>query len=1147
MTTKKKVIPKTESKTRTTRAKKIAESSAITPSPTKKQKGANGDFPIIGIGASAGGLQAFEEFFQHLPTPCGMAFVLVSHLDPDHASILHELLRKSTSLSVEQITDGISINKENVYVSPPGKDVAILNGTLQLMNPLRRHGARLPIDHFFRSLALDQKEKAIGIILSGNGSDGTLGITAIKSESGLVIAEDIQSAKFSGMPSSAIATGLVDIVLAPNKMPEHLISYINAPYSHRAEIDFGVTAPSSLYMQKIFLLLRTRTGHDFSFYKPTTLRRRIARRMSIHQISTHKQYVHYLGENPQEVDLLFKEFLIGVTSFFRDKSAFEALEKKALLALLDSKTEEDVIRVWIAGCSTGEEAYSIAILLQEMTSYAKLKCSIQIFATDLDSQAIETARIGLYPEGTNVDVSPQLLRKYFVKEDDRYRIKKEIREMVIFAEQNLIKDPPFTKLDLITCRNLLIYLNADLQRKLLPIFHYALKPNGVLFLGTSESIGGFTTLFQAIDKKWKLFLRKPGTASVHVVSGISTETFTENIKPVSLMPKKQSSIAGMLAKILSERYAPPSVIVNEKGEIIFIHGTTGHYLQPSPGRPNLNILAMAREGLRHDLAQILNSANRLNGKIIHKIVQVKSNGNFIHVNLSAHKIIKPEALSGLLIVTFETITTKRVSDAESEQTTPNPKKRRNVRELSLERELEYTKVGLQNTIEEMETSNEELMSTNEEMQSTNEEMQSSNEELETSKEEMQSLNEELQTVNAELQGKIDELSQANDDMTNLLNATDIATIFLDNNLHIKRFTLQATEVIRLIPSDVGRPISDIVSRLDYKTLEQDAKQVLRTLSFKEAELQAEDGSWYLMRIMPYRTAENRIDGLVVTFVDINRIKHTEEELAETNTELLWQRDFAENLIETAPAVVMVLNPEWKIIRLNSYMETLSGYSLSEVKGKNWFETFLPEQDREPIRRVFVQAVAKAVKEAEVQTETQITHGVVSMIITKNGQQRQIEWYEKPLKDRSGKITGFMAVGQDITEHKLIEEVLHENEESFRMFLKIASDSIVLINPKSKKFVEFNQSAHQRLGYTREEFAKLTLADIDASNSASAVAQYIQKIINQASNHIELSETQFKGKDGKIYNVQVKAKAITLGIKKHILSTWRVISPSKSNE
>jgi len=1150
MTIKKKVIPETQSKTRTTSAKKITKSSAIIPLPIRKQKSSDGDFPIIGIGASAGGLHAFEEFFQHLPTPSEMAFVLVSHLDPKHASILHELLRKSTALSVEQIRDGDSIKKEQVYVSPPGKDVAILNGTLQLMTPQQPHGAHLPIDYFFRSLAVDQKDKAIGIILSGNGSDGTFGIRAIKDESGLVMVQDIQSAKFSGMPSSVIATRLADFVLAPSKMPKQLISYIQAPYSHRPEMGLDIPPPSVLYLQKIFLLLRTRTGHDFSFYKPTTLRRRITRRMNIHQINTHKQYIHYLEENPQEIDLLFKELLIGVTSFFRDKNAFEALEKKALLALVGTKTEEDVIRVWVPGCSTGQEAYSIAILLREMTTHIKLHCNIQIFATDLDSNAIETARIGLYPDDISTDVSPQFRRKYFTKEGDYYRIKKEIREMVVFAEQNLIKDPPFTKLDLISCRNLLIYLNADLQKKLLPHFFYALKPNGVLFLGPSESIGGFITLFQAIDKKWKLYSRKPGTASVQAVSDFSIDDPAEDIKPVSLIPRKQPGIADMMAKLLSERYAPPSVIVNEKGDIIFIHGTIGHYLQPPPGRPNLNIFAMARGGLRHDLATILGNANRLDGEVISKIVQVKNNGGFIHVNLSAHKIIKPEALRGLSIVTFDTITTKRVSDVASdpEQTISGPKKRKNIREISLERELEYTKDGLQSMIEEMETSNEELMSTNEELQSTNEEMQSSNEELETSKEEMQSLNEELQTVNAELQGKLDELSQANDDMTNLLNATDIATIFLDNNLLVKRFTLQTTEVIPLIQSDVGRPISDIISRLHYNTMEQDARQVLRTLSFQETELQAENGSWFLMRIMPYRTAENMIDGLVITFVNINRIKHTEEQLAASNTALLWQRDFAENLIETAPAIVMVLNPEWKIIRLNHYMETLSGFSLSEVQGKNWFETFLPEQDREPIRHMFMQAVAKAVKEAGgAQTGTQVTNGVVSTIITKNGQKHQIEWYEKPLIDNMGKITGFMAVGQDITERKLVEAALHENEEGFRMFLNIASDSIALINPETMKFVEFNQSSHQRLGYTREEFAKLTIAHIDAMNPASAVAQYIQKIINQAHNHIELFETQYKSKDGKIYTVQVKAKAISFYTKKQILSTWRVISQNKHNE
>ncbi len=1122
MAVKKKVAPKTEDKTKTTTVKK-----ASTPASSKarpiKQTLLKDSFPIVGIGASAGGLQAFEEFFQHLTVPCGMAFILVSHLNPDHASILHELLRKSTPLSVEQITDGVSIKKEHVYVSPPGKDIAVLNGTLQLMKPTKPHGARLPIDYCFRSLALDQKENATGIILSGNGSDGALGIKVIKSESGMVMAQDLESARFSEMPSSAIATGKVDFVLPPSRMPAQLINYTRGPFLNSPKEDTSALLQTQPYLQKIFILLRSRTGHDFSLYKPTTLRRRITRRMNIHQINDHKHYIRYLEENPQEIDLLFKEFLIGVTSFFRDKDAFEALEKKALLELLGSKAEDDGVRVWVPGCSTGEEAYSIAILLREMIDSLKQHYNVQIFATDLDASAIETARKGVYPEGISVDVSPQRLLKYFRKEDNHYRIKKEIREIVVFAEQSLIKDPPFTKLDLISCRNLLIYLNADLQKRLLPLFHYALKPNGVLFLGTSESISSFTTLFQVIDKKSKLFSRKPGTTGVQSTTNFptvnrKTETGGDmNLEPFVNVLEKRPNIADMLAKLLSERYAPPSVIVNERGDIIYIHGHTGHYLQPAPGQPNLNILAMAREGLRYELAAALSKANRHDDEVINKIVQIKSNGDFRGVSLSVNKIVNPEALRGLLLVTFDTVTTKVISNDLPEQTLSHSKKSSTNRELSLTQELQYTKEGLQSTIEELETSNEELKSANEEMQS---------------------LNEELQTVNAELQGKIDELSQANDDMTNLLNATDIATIFLDNDLLIKRFTVQATEVIRLIQSDVGRPISDIVSKLDYDTLEQDARKILRTLLPKETELQAKNGNWFLMRIMPYRTAQNVIDGLVITFVGIDKIKQVETNLAKINAELLWQRDFSENLIETAPAVVMVLDPEWKIIRLNSYMVALSGYKLSDVSGKDWFDTFMLEPERKPMRRMFTRAVAEATRKTETQT-----HSKVSTIVTKSGQERQIEWYEKPLKNNEGKITGFMAVGQDITERKIIEAALHENTENFRLFIKIACNSIVLIDPKTYRFVEFNKHSHEQLGYTREEFGELTLADIDAINSASDVAKYVIKINNQAHDDINDHEARYKSKDGNIYDVRVHAKAITLGTKRFILSTWHDISQS----
>jgi two-component system CheB/CheR fusion protein len=842
--------------------------------------------PIVGIGASAGGLRAFEEFFRRMPADSGMAFVLVSHLDPDHASILHELLRKVTDLPVDQIQDGVRVDRDHVYVGPPGKDVAILNGTLQLMEPGRALGVHLPIDYWFRSLARDQQELAVGIILSGNGSDGTLGIQAIKGESGMVMVQDPETASFAGMPRSAIATGLADFVLPPGEMPARLLSYTRGPHLAAQREEPATGTPMSGMIQKIHVLLRNRTGHDFSHYKSSSIMRRVQRRMSLHQITKLEHYLRYMEERAEEADLLFRELLIGVTSFFRDAEAFDSLAKEALPTLIQSKTEEFPLRIWVPGCSTGEEAFSLAILLDEAMACQGKHCDLQIFATDVDVQAIELARLGRYPAGISADVTPRRLKDYFVKEDTHYRVKKEIREAVVFAPQSVFRDPPFTKLDLLSCRNLLIYLCADLQKRLMPMFHYALRPGGILFLGSSETAGGFGELFAPINRKWKIFRRREGAAPIQAVAALRALGGRTGIKEAPA-PGRIGVAEGRAAlhgfeRLLTEIFAPPSVIVNQGGEVVYIHGRTGLYLEPTPGKPSHNVLAMAREGLRAELAEALHRLGTKGEGTVQRDIEIVTDGGPIPVRLSVTRISTPEELRGLFLISFTQTTTAKAT--ERRKATRSGARNRGPRAASLEKELQCTRENLQSAVEELETANEELQATNEELQSTNEELQSSNEELETSREEMQSLNEELQTVNAELQGKVDDLSQANDDMANLLNATDIATVFLDNDLRVKRFTPQATKIIRLIGSDVGRPIGDIVAQLEDHDLVEDATAVLRTLGPKEAEVRSVDGSWFMMRVLPYRTSENTIDGLVMTFVDISRIKEAETGLRAARAE-----------------------------------------------------------------------------------------------------------------------------------------------------------------------------------------------------------------------------------------------------------------------
>jgi two-component system CheB/CheR fusion protein len=839
-------------------------------------KVANG-FPIVGVGSSAGGLEALEDLFRNMPTDTGMAFVVVSHLHPGHTSMLPELLGKTTKLPVVEASDGVRIRPNYVYIGPAGGHLAILNGTLHRMEAEAKQ-VHLPIDYFLRSLATDQKERAICIILSGTGTDGTLGVKAIKAELGMAMVQQVESAKYSGMPSSAIATGLADFVLPAHQMPKRLVEYARGPYVATASAEKDKDEAGLEPMQKIFVLMRERVGHDFSGYKASTIRRRIERRMNLHQLKNIQSYVRYLQDNPHEIDILFKELLIGVTSFFRDADAFESL-KTVLLELLKALPDNYTWRVWVPGCASGEEVYSLAIVLRECMESLTRRFDVQLFGTDLDHDAIDIARNGQYPDGIAVDVSPQRLERFFVREGSAYRIRKEIREMTVFAVQNVIKDAPFTKLDLISCRNLLIYLNAEVQKRLLPVFHYALKPAGVLFLGPSETVGGFTDLFDATDKRWKIYRRRDSSPSIYPLLEFSAAPWREPREARQLEPeggRKDSNIVAGVEKMLLGRFAPASVVINDRGDAIFFHGRTGAYFEPATGKPRMNIIDMAREGLQLELSAALRQAV-LHGEASRNRLRVKTNGDFAEVNLTVSRVNEPETLRGLFLVTFRPApapAVTKVAKNAGRRAAPHDAEPT----AALERELQSTKESLQTTIEELETSNEELKSTNEELQSTNEELQSANEELETSKEEMQSLNEELSTVNTELQSKVDDLSRSNDDMQNLLNSIEVATIFLDNELKITRYTEQAKRLVNLIHTDVGRLLADLVSNLDYSRLVDDSREVLRTLQSKQVNVTTKGGHWYLLRIMPYRTAENIIDGLVVTFVDINPVKQAETRL-----------------------------------------------------------------------------------------------------------------------------------------------------------------------------------------------------------------------------------------------------------------------------
>jgi two-component system CheB/CheR fusion protein len=850
-------------------------------------------FPIVGIGASAGGLAAYESFFSGLPTDpeTGMAFVIVQHLSPDHKSILGDLIKRYARMQVNEVEDRMRVEPNHVYIIPPNRDMALENGTLRLFPPAEARGQRLPIDFFFRSLAREHGERAICVILSGTGSDGTLGARAVKGEGGMVMAQEPATTEHDGMPRSVIGTGLVDFVLPPAQMPNQLVAYARHAFSKppRAKVS---AEPDNSMLKRLTSLLKAQTGHDFSQYKSTTLLRRMERRMALHQVQTNEEYFKLARENPAEIEGLFRDLLIGVTNFFRDPDAFKVLEQTVIPRIMKTKDLHDQFRVWVCGCSTGEEAYSIAILLQEYIEAAKRSIKVQVFATDIDHVAIEHARVGSYPASISADVSQDRLNRFFVhdQERDTYRVQKVIRDMLVFSEQDVIKDPPFSKLDLISCRNLLIYLNGDVQRKLIPLFHYALNPGGTLFLGTSESIGEYARFFTPVDRKWKIYDRE---AVDQAPARLGLGEFVPPIRNARDRHRPATGSAGfdfasnwrqLTEQALLAHYAEAGILVNSRGEIFYIYGRTGQFLEPSSGDASLNILTMAREGLRREMTTALHRAVAHKKKAEYHGIHVKSNGDFVSVDLTIAPVDMPHGgSSDLYLVILE----ETPAVDESPEKAPTDHAASSSRLAELEHELKSKEDYLQTTLEEMESTNEELKSTNEEMQSVNEELQSTNEELETSKEELQSVNEELSTVNAELQDKVADLSRVNNDMNNLLAGTGIGTVFVDNAMRILRFTPAATQVINLIPGDLGRPVDHIVSNLvGYQSLMGDIRRVLETLQPMEAEVLTKNGAWHLMRIRPYRTIENKIEGVVLTFVDISERKKAEQMLAESETRYL---------------------------------------------------------------------------------------------------------------------------------------------------------------------------------------------------------------------------------------------------------------------
>ncbi|MBK6794428.1 MAG: PAS domain-containing protein [Anaerolineales bacterium] len=857
-----------------------------------KEKKTNGKpvrrsvFPIVGIGASAGGLEALGVFLANVPEKSGLAFVIIQHLDPTHKGVMAELLQRETPMPVVQVKDRMKVKPDCVYIIPPDRDLSILNGALHLLEPVAPRGLRHPIDFFFRALADDQQERSIGVILSGMGSDGMLGLGAIKEKGGAVFVQDPLSAKFEGMPQSAIDAGVADVIAPIADLPGRILSYLRHPGLPVKPVG-KIEEKLDSSLEKVVILLRAQTGHDFSLYKKTTIQRRIERRMGLHQITRIEMYVRFLRENPQELKILFQELLIGVTNFFRDPEAWEQLKKDILPKLIAGADTNRMLRAWVPACSTGEEAYSLAILFKEVLEQVKpaRKITLQIFATDLDLNAIEKGREGIFPANIAADVSAKRLSRYFTKVDRGYQVVKAIREMIIFAPQNIIMDPPFTKLDLISCRNLLIYLTPELQKKLLPLFHYSLKPGGFLFLGNAETIGSFTHLFSPLTGKNRLYQRSASKLTSGLPEFPTAFSLLQADAPAKL-PGLNNNLQSIAEELILQNYSPAAILTNEGGDILFINGRTGRYLEPASGKANWNIFVMVREGLRYGLTNAFQKAVHLKETVVLKNLEVDTAEGKQTVDITIQPIKGASHLKENVLIVFSDVLLKpKAVKAKSRGLHKDTE-----RVMELEQDLDRALQETQSIREEMQTSQEELKSANEELQSTNEELQSTNEELTTSKEELQSINEEMHTVNQELQARLDELSHANNDLKNLLDSTDIATLFLDGNLRVRRFTSETGKITKLISGDIGRPITDIASALLYPELAEDALEVLRTLIKVEKQIPTQNGRWYAARILPYRTFENMIDGVVVTFSDITAYKKLEEELKKTEERPSFQSD-----------------------------------------------------------------------------------------------------------------------------------------------------------------------------------------------------------------------------------------------------------------
>jgi two-component system CheB/CheR fusion protein len=907
--------------------------------------------PMVGIGASAGGLEAFSELLHNLPDKTGMAYVLVQHLDPKHGSVMQQILSRTTRLPVTEVKQGTQVETDHVYVIPPNTELTVHDGILRLEARRLTHGMHMPIDHFFQSLAQDAAERAICVVLSGTGSDGTAGCNAVKAAGGIVFAQDERSAKYDGMPRSAINTGCADFILPPNQIARELARIGQHPYIAQAvaETSMHPDLPAGDDLDTLFFLLHKSTGVEFAHYKHTTLQRRIRRRMVLQKFDKLKDYVRFVKKTPAELDELYRDVLIHVTGFFREPEAFEGLCQHVYPALLQDRKPDDPVRIWVPGCSSGEEAYSIAISLLEFLSTMQgitlLKPGIQIFATDISEGALDQARAGLYSAAAVMGVSPERLKRFFGRPEGGYQINKSTREMCIFAEQNVAKDPPFSNLDLISCRNLLIYLGPVLQRRVIPILHYALKPNGYLMLGSSESLGGFAEYFTPVDQKSNIYRKKKTLTRLatyfnhfdYVVRKGSEDWRADK------QTRNAATIEKEVQRLLAERFVPASIVVNEGMEIVQFYGKTGDYLEPASGQPTFSLSKMARPGLLVDLRSALSEARTKNTTARRDGVHVQSDTGSREIDVEVVPMRGNNPQERFYVVVFKN-GAEAAGGAKGKvhkRKGARPSGVRSSDSENLKREAEQLRAELGVLIEEHETTTEEFKSANEEILSANEELQSTNEELETAKEELQSSNEELTTLNEEMQNRNAELTSANNDMLNLFGNVNIPVVMVSNDLRIRRFTPPAQELLNLLPGDIGRRLREIRTNLELEDLEPIAKAAIESLRLQERELRSKESCWYMLRARPYRTWDNKIAGAVISLQDIDALKRNLEQT----------RGYADLLLQNAREAILVLDEKMRVTVANHSFTRIFGVSREETEGRLIYELGNKQWDIPKLRKL----------------------------------------------------------------------------------------------------------------------------------------------------------------------------------------------------